>query len=265
MTSITNHRLLVGRGDSAIAVIGKPSSTIKFLCSNEEDEDPSFEFIDWTDIQNKPSTYTPATHTHGLGDIKGTGTASAVMVTNPTNTAGEAVGTTAGQVGQVLTQLSTGTNATVGWTTPRIRDVRAFYNISSSSSSAVTHTKGHDTLVYVVDGGNLATGQTSYTCEVSIPSAATNGAAAEGDQIELHLVSLANAGVTGKLRVQINSSTNYGNLMFMKDGVIVQASSTNILECGNGQYIVLRAVAMSQSDRNYETYNWLAKVVAEVN
>jgi hypothetical protein len=261
-TTLTSHGLLIGNGTSAVGTISPVNSSAKFLRSNGLDSHPSYESVTWDNVTSKPSTYTPSTHTHGLGDIKGSGTASAVIVTNPTNTAGEAIGTTAGEAGQVLTQISTGTKATVGWTTPRLRDVRAFYDIHSSSPSSVTHTKGHDTLAYVVDGSNLSSGATSFTCELSIPVASN---AAEGDQIELHLISQAPAGVTGKLRVQINSSTSYGNLLFMKNGVIVQASSTNILECGNGQYIVLRAVAMSQSDRTYQTYNWLAKVVAEVN
>ena len=271
LTSLTENRLLIGKGTGAIGTIANVTSTSQFLRSNGTSSAPSFQSITWEDVTSKPSTFSPSAHDHTLANIKNAGTASKVVITNPNNTAGEAIGTTEGAAGQVLAQITTGTAATVGWITPRMRDVHSFYlsdNSTGTNASTITHTKGHDTMVYIVNNASsLGSGQDTYTCEVNVPTA--SGGATEGDQIELHLVSLANAGITGKLRVQV-SAGNYSNLMFMKNNVIVNATNQtatnpNVLECGKGQYIVLRAIAVSQSDKNYGTFNWLAKVMAEVN
>ena len=254
-TTLDAYKLLVGNGTSAVAFVENGTNSSYFLKTGAGNVAPSFAAVTWSDVTSKPTSFTPSSHTHGVSDVKSdSGVAQALLITHPTKTASESVGTTAGSVGQVPYQKATGNNAEIGWLTPRLRDARAYYGIAGNSPSSITHIAGHDTLVYIVENPTLGSGQTSYTCEVTVPTPTV-----EGDEIELHLVSQAAAGIVGKLKISTNG------ILYMKDNALVSSSSSNILQVGHGQYITLRAIAITSSNRNSSIFTWLAKVTNEVN
>lgn len=69
-TNANNYSHPTGDGNSHVPATGTTNAG-KFLEAGATANSFSWQFIDWTDIVNKPSTYAPSAHGHIIGDVTG--------------------------------------------------------------------------------------------------------------------------------------------------------------------------------------------------
>lgn len=149
-TNANNYSHPTGDGNSHVPATGTTNAG-KFLEAGATANSASWQFINWTDIVNKPSTYAPSVHGHAIADVTGLQTAlDGKSATSHTHA--DATTTLSGFFAAVdkvkLNGISTGANKTTSSAT------NGNIAIDGSQVTVYTHPATHPATMIVEDSGH---------------------------------------------------------------------------------------------------------------
>jgi len=149
-TNANNYSHPTGDGNSHVPATGTTNAG-KFLEAGATANSASWQFIDWTDIVNKPSTYAPSAHGHAIADVTGLQTAlDGKSATSHTHA--DATTTLSGFFAAAdkvkLNGISTGANKTTSSAT------NGNIAIDGSQVTVYTHPATHPATMIVEDSGH---------------------------------------------------------------------------------------------------------------